>query len=899
MVETEDQRGRAAYANSTGDTAIWRRQPRQLQSTLAFMLGKNEGRLFRLRAAEVEDVRSCQVWLRKHNPHVQLLLTNAERFDSLYTHLQTVIPEGRNDAPIRIKRSPRLTANVESAIGTTLGEEQAVLVVVDPKELPRNYVSVDVLAEKIGDSTYRAHVEGSNSPEGHELPSDWGPRMSAAADELRKSSKVTLGDAHLDAKAFVQWHPYGTGSLRCEDHGTSMAEYQKNRLLSLQHDFRRSPVWSFFQLDRLIKNDLYFKERRRRQAGHAKAEADQSVPKEGETGGGRSRKRTGEDAGLGDSSTANDKAAVERQDNYAKLFGRVDPRHIPESSGWWRQQQSQLMAISADHENGLMTGMVTMTQNDNSAELLAHARRGPCAKPTKKEKIAYLLTRRAPKDRRPPVQRDATAAVLSYQRRVHVMKHHFFKRHKRTPLGKGTAFWDRTEAQTRGALHAHILYWNKRRRLNPDTYKPRPAIPEEQNRRWDAKAAGSPPMNTEDDVYHRTETARVHAELVRLRLDEPLLHPRMTLLFAFLLRAKQTLLYIHSCTSLYCMKNRSSCRFFFPWPEQLEQQYCETTQRLALRRRLLEDDQWVVPHNLELMAFSPATINVLLFDFMRGADQCRSYACKYCGKPEPWYYLVTEGEEANGVKRFLQTRNTGLPMAHNRLLGNHVVRSTVHTQFLWTQFTVDPKNRIQRTPEHAEKVRAYPDPEYYLNELQYYFFRSAQLKELRPGQFFRYYTHRDDENARKSPAVRTDENTLQVDDSDVIPDNVSHQNFHEESSALPAGTTLACRNGIGVKCSSARRRHNRDLCVVRVPPLEPCGCSRESYYEQKLLLGLPWHCYKKPAKVSRNNETGTRWFFQTDAPYTPEDLQRFTMTDRALDKDGETFENMCLRIEQA
>ena len=84
-----------------------------------------------------------------------------------------------------------------------------------------------------------------------------------------------------------------------------------------------------------------------------------------------------------------------------------------------------------------------------------------------------------------------------------------------------------------------------------------------------------------------------------------------------------------------------------------------------------------------------------------------------------------------------------------------------------------------------------------------------------------------------------------------------------------------------------------------MPPLEPCGCSRESYYEQKLLLGLPWHCYKKPAKVFRNNESGTRWFFQTEAPYTPEDLQRFTMMDRALDKDGETFENMCLRFEQA
>ena len=39
-------------------------------------------------------------------------------------------------------------------------------------------------------------------------------------------------------------------------------------------------------------------------------------------------------------------------------------------------------------------------------------------------------------------------------------------------------------------------------------------------------------------------------------------------------------------------------RFFFPWPYQPHQCYCENTERVALRRRLPEDDQFVVPHNL-------------------------------------------------------------------------------------------------------------------------------------------------------------------------------------------------------------------------------------------------------------------------------------------------------------
>ncbi len=83
------------------------------------------------------------------------------------------------------------------------------------------------------------------------------------------------------------------------------------------------------------------------------------------------------------------------------------------------------MAISADHELGLPTGMVTHTQNDNSPELLAHARRGPCAKPLEEEAFEHLLTRRAPGRRRARIQDDATAAVLSFQRRNAVLKHHF------------------------------------------------------------------------------------------------------------------------------------------------------------------------------------------------------------------------------------------------------------------------------------------------------------------------------------------------------------------------------------------------------------------------------------------------------------------------------------------
>ena len=62
----------------------------------------------------------------------------------------------------------------------------------------------------------------------------------------------------------------------------------------------------------------------------------------------------------------------------------------------------------------------------------------------------------------------------------------------------------------------------------------------------------------------------------------------------------------------------------------------DNTERVALKRSLLDDDQWVVPHNLYLTVFSPSSVNVLCFDPQRGADQARGYAGKYCSKPEAW-----------------------------------------------------------------------------------------------------------------------------------------------------------------------------------------------------------------------------------------------------------------------
>ena len=88
-----------------------------------------------------------------------------------------------------------------------------------------------------------------------------------------------------------------------------------------------------------------------------------------------------------------------------------------------------------------------------------------------------------------------------------------------------------------------------------------------------------------------------------------------------------------------------------------QQQHDCNTERVALRRRVVEDDQWVVPHELYLAMFSPASVNVLPFDPNHGADQARQYATKYASKPEKWYFLDTQQD---GVKNFLKCRTAAM-----------------------------------------------------------------------------------------------------------------------------------------------------------------------------------------------------------------------------------------------
>ena len=96
---------------------------------------------------------------------------------SSHGRLQALIPQGCGKTPVRVQRSPHAAAVLAEVLKLKdiLGQEDTVLVVVDPLEMLRTRVSVDVLIDAIGEQVYRVcPATGEQSVPG------WSPVGSAA-----------------------------------------------------------------------------------------------------------------------------------------------------------------------------------------------------------------------------------------------------------------------------------------------------------------------------------------------------------------------------------------------------------------------------------------------------------------------------------------------------------------------------------------------------------------------------------------------------------------------------------------------------------------------------------------------------------------------------------------------
>ena len=254
-------------------------------------------------------------------------------------------------------------------------------------------------------------------------------------------------------------------------------------------------------------------------------------------------------------------------------------------------------------------------------------------------------------------------------------------------------------------------------------------------------------------------------------------------------------------------------------------------------------------------------------------------------RAQPRYYLETERA---GVTDLLKCRTVGVCMAHNRLLGFHVVRSTRPVVWTPTSFVPERESRTPREIKHIEQYPDYPDPMFYLNHTGSYFFRHENLRHLRIGQYNRYFST----NSEKG-AAETLEDTCGDEDMQPKPD---HHHYDSRADGYAAGTCFpsAMRHVDGV-----RRRKGSRLAVSRVGFIEPIAASREKFYEQKLLLALSWYCESPPiVRAGPGGKELAEWTFFWDPPPAEElgaHLLREVLVlapDRAV-----PFEEVCAKLE--
>ena len=139
----------------------------------------------------------------------------------------------------------------------------------------------------------------------------------------------------------------------------------------------------------------------------------------------------------------------------------------------------------------------------------------------------------------------------------------------------------------------------------------------------------------------------------------------------------------------------------------------------------------------------------------------------------------------------------------------------------------------------------------------------------------------------------TNEDTINEEVGVTYEAKTTHRHYDRFSETVLEGTMFASDfKGVEV----VRRRNQQRLAVPYHPALEPLGVKREPYYQQKLLLGLPWYCPQKPVP---HEDGSTEWHFRWDPP-PPAEFQGGVVLaprDLYLGRDGVSFESLAHELD--
>ena len=167
-------------------------------------------------------VKAALIWLKQNNPLYKDFFSNVE---TLYKDT-LVMPSGNH-----------LKDRKGKLIGEHLGKEpEAIALPYIDEQLPQLQASIDEVAKQ--------HPKTKNV-------------------KWEQMPNPTYADPHLEAKAWPDLFPYGSGSWRT-GLTLNLTEYTKHRLLNYDPRWRRHPSWAFFCYDRLLKSRLFYNNRIRK-----------------------------------------------------------------------------------------------------------------------------------------------------------------------------------------------------------------------------------------------------------------------------------------------------------------------------------------------------------------------------------------------------------------------------------------------------------------------------------------------------------------------------------------------------------------------------------------------------------------------------------------------------------
>jgi hypothetical protein len=372
------------------------------------------------------------------------------------------------------------------------------------------------------------------------------------------------------------------------------------------------------------------------------------------------------------------------------------------------------------------------------------------------------------------VKEDPYLTAIHFQRRYHALFEHILKS-KEKPLGEIVDYFVRVEFQNRGSPHYHLFYWIKDVPL----------------------VTNSTSANTVIQYINRTITTCLPDEKANQTMYN-------------LVKRLQT--HRHSD---YCMKNRRSCRFGFPFPPvqttYLIPHVNVTTRGKTYHTRRTSMDAYINAYNPDILYHFQANMDIQV---VNNAESAAYYVCAYLCKAEP---DELKKELAQLIPHLLQNEQD----------------LTVHSQLLKIGTCV-LNNRRMSAQEAA--------------------FRISKLKLIQRSRNIVYVNCKHSSKRMKILKPLCERSALPAESTDIFHSNIidyyydrplemEHLSLYKFASSyiLCSGKPVSIRGLPRFKLLHSDKwfRLKQKTNVIKIPY---CQINSEDYYFSLLMLLLPHRC---------------------------------------------------------